>query len=125
METPETQQIELASGETRALAFVLGAAIQRDDTAPPEDEFPGEVRAEEAEARPKAAPAGNLIQQSQLVGLPLNGRSYSQLATLQSDVSDTASGSASRGTGGGNLTMAGGRSVSNNFLLDGTGIMNA
>lgn len=68
--------------------------------------------------------ATSLIDESQLAGLPLNGRSYSQLATLQAGVSDPSSGSASRGGGSGSLTVAGGRSTSNVFLLDGTNIMN-
>lgn len=67
--------------------------------------------------------SGNRINEAQLVGLPLNGRSYSQLATLQAGVADTAGEQSSRGVGGGNLTVAGGRPTSNNFLLDGTNIM--
>ena len=66
-----------------------------------------------------------MISESMLSGLPLNGRSYSQLATLEAGVSDSSSSSASRGTGGGNLSMSGSRSTSNNFLIDGTNIMNA
>ncbi len=65
------------------------------------------------------------INESQLVGLPLNGRSYSQLATLQAGVTDTSAASASRGTGGGSLTVSGSRPTSNNFLLDGTNIMDS
>ena len=65
------------------------------------------------------------ISELQLSGLPLNGRSYSQLATLQAGVSDPSAGSASRGGGSGSLTVVGGRSTSNNFLLDGTNIMDA
>ena len=64
------------------------------------------------------------IDASQLVGLPLNGRSYSQLATLQAGVSDPTTANTSRGTSGGGLTVSGGRSTSNVFLLDGTNIMN-
>ena len=70
------------------------------------------------------AGAASRISESQLVGLPLNGRSYSQLATLQGEVSDPFAGSASRGGGSGGLTVAGARSTSNNFLMDGTNIMN-
>ena len=65
------------------------------------------------------------IDATQLAGLPLNGRSYNQLATLQAGVTDTASTSGSRGVGGGTLTIAGSRPTSNNFLLDGTNIMDA
>ena len=64
------------------------------------------------------------ISEVQLVGLPLNGRSYSQLATLQEGVSDTSAADSSRGIGGSSLTVSGGRPTSNNFLLDGTSVMN-
>jgi hypothetical protein len=67
----------------------------------------------------------SLIDESLLVGLPLNGRSYTQLVTLDAGVSDSSSASASRGVSGGNLTFSGSRSSSNNFLLDGTNIMDA
>ncbi len=63
------------------------------------------------------------ISEAQLAGLPLNGRSYSQLATLQAGMATTSGEQSSRGVGGGSLTVAGGRSTSNNFLLDGTNIM--
>ena len=66
---------------------------------------------------------GSLINESLLVGLPLNGRSYSQLATLEAGVSDPSAASASRGTSGGNLNVNGSRASSNSFLLDGTNIM--
>ena len=65
------------------------------------------------------------ISEIQLSGLPLNGRSYNQLATLEAGVSDPSGGSASRGGGSGSLTVVGGRSTSNNFLLDGTNIMDS
>src|SRR5262245_20482831 len=70
-----------------------------------------------AKADASGTPAGgataskpSMISESQLSGLPLNGRSYSQLATLQAGVSDTSTASASRGTSGGNLSMSGSRS---------------
>jgi hypothetical protein len=37
---------------------------------------------------------GSLINENLLVGLPLNGRSYSQLATLEAGVSDPSAASA-------------------------------
>src|SRR4029077_19748793 len=77
-----------------------------------------------ADSSPAATPTDR-ISESQLVGLPLNGCSYSQLAPLQAGVADTSGPQASRGVGGGNLTVSGSRSSSNNFLLDGTNIMDA
>jgi hypothetical protein len=63
------------------------------------------------------------ISELQLVGLPLNGRSYDQLATLQAGVADTSAQDSSRGVGGSSLTVSGARPTANNFLLDGTNIM--
>ncbi len=101
------EQVELSNGPagelpTRELNMSLDAATSTEETA-----------------------SMNWISEAQLAGLPLNGRSYSQLATLQSQISDPFGGSASRGTGSGNLTVAGGRSTSNNFLLDGTNVMDS
>ncbi len=80
-----------------------------------------EIRLERAAAGERASVSR--ISEAQLAGLPLNGRSYNQLATLQAGVTDTSSQDASRGIGGGSLTVAGGRPLSNNFLMDGTNIM--
>ena len=66
-----------------------------------------------------------LIDESLLVGMPLNGRSYTQLVTLDAGVSDPSSASASRGTTSATLTFSGSRSTSNSYLLDGTNIMDA
>jgi len=73
----------------------------------------------------ESSSAPNLINENQLLGLPLNGRSYSQLATLEAGVSDSSSSSASRGVGGGSLSVSGSRATSNHFLLDGTTILNS
>ena len=80
------------------------------------------IKSTESTAKREAA---NMINENQLSGLPLNGRSYSQLATLEAGVSDTSSSSAARGVSGGNLTVSGSRSFTNNFMLDGTTIMNS
>lgn len=112
---PWEQNLDLESGQTATLAPRLDA----DAPAPaPREGTPGE-----GANRPSATPSPSMISESQLAGLPLNGRSYSQLATLQSGVTDTAGGSGSRGVGGGSLTVAGGRPGTNTFLLDGTNIM--
>ena len=105
------------------LAFMTCAALplvsQSQPAAPP-------ASAQNAQSGSEpGANQGSQISESQLIGLPLNGRSYSQLATLQGGISDTSGASASRGTGGGSLNVVGGRSTSNSFLLDGTNIMNS
>ena len=86
----------------------------------------GNAKAGENPAKPAAQSqsGGGQISEAELVGLPMNGRSYSQLATLQAGVTDSSSTSASRGGGSGSINVVGGRGTSNNFLLDGTNIMN-
>ena len=117
---PAAQEtVELQEGARVAKNFALS---ENPETTPSTAQ-----RGTETTARPAAAnsQSSGQISESQLAGLPLNGRSYSQLATLQAGVTDTSAGSGSRGVGGGSLTIAGGRSVSNNFLMDGTNIMDA
>ena len=66
----------------------------------------------------------NLVDDQTIRNLPLNGRSYDQLALLQTGVVSYTLGS-SRGFGygaGTRMSVAGGRSYSNAFLLDGTDI---
>ncbi|MCZ6491175.1 MAG: TonB-dependent receptor [Acidobacteria bacterium] len=113
--SPAPRQIELGPGHAAVLEFLLEPSLG--DT-----ERKTESAGADASGSPSAGMA-NMIGEDQLAGLPLNGRSYSQLATLQAGVSDSSSASGSRGVGGGGLTVAGGRSTSNSFLLDGTNIM--
>ena len=103
---------ELRAGEEAATELVLG-----EEAAP---QNPAQQGGDTA-----SAASVQRIDSTQLSGLPLNGRSYNQLATLQAGVTETSSASASRRVGGGNLTVAGGRATSNNFLLDGTNIMDS
>ena len=56
-----------------------------------------------------------------LVGLPMNGRSYTQLLTLQAGVSDP-SGGGRQGGQSSSITVSGGRGEWNAFMLDGTDI---
>ncbi len=73
--------------------------------------------------RPEGAgAAASRISEEQLSGLPLNGRSYNQLATLQAGISDPSAASGSRGLSSGGLSMVGGRSNANNYLLDGINV---
>lgn len=84
----------------------------------------GPQNGEKPAAGTESSSRGGQISESQLVGLPLNGRSYSQLATLQAGVSDPSAANSARGVSSGGLTVSGGRGTSNSFLLDGTNIMN-
>ena len=96
-------------------------AVTEDSRAAGQEAIAGQT----ADQPPSTSSPAEQISEIQLSGLPLNGRSYNQLATLQAGVSDPSGGSASRGGGSGSLTVVGGRSTSNNFLLDGTNIMDA
>ncbi|MCZ6489210.1 MAG: carboxypeptidase-like regulatory domain-containing protein [Acidobacteria bacterium] len=121
--SPIPLRVELRAGDAVELKFML-------ETGSGEPERKAESAGAEAAnlsssgtSASTSAGMSNLISEDQLAGLPLNGRSYSQLATLQSGVSDPFAGSASRGGGSGGLTISGGRATANNFLLDGTNIM--
>jgi len=84
-----------------------------------------EVSAASLQVETTATQLGDVVEEKKMLALPLNGRSYTQLVTLDAGVSDSSSASASRGVSGGNLTFSGSRSSSNNFFLDGTNIMDA
>ncbi|MCH7567304.1 MAG: carboxypeptidase regulatory-like domain-containing protein, partial [Nitrospirae bacterium] len=123
--TQARESLDLSAGQLLTLLFALEPeAPETAEQEQAEEEQNEAAPASTAEASSSEEPA-NIINEDQLLGLPLNGRSYSQLATLQAGVSDSASSSASRGVGGGSLSVSGSRATSNHFLLDGTSIMNA
>ena len=103
--TQVREGVELATGQVAEANFLL--------------EPTGEASAPEAPTA-GSAPAG-VIDESQLVGLPMNGRSYTQLATLVAGVSDPTGGGRQGGTGS-SITVSGGRGEWNSFLMDGTDI---
>ena len=119
------EELSLAPGQSATVSFALVASAssgpQQGETATGREG----PNPSPAEASGTSSSTANRISESQLAGLPMNGRSYSQLATLQAGVSSESAGSsASRGVGGGGLNVSGSRSTSNSFLLDGTNIMN-
>ena len=63
------------------------------------------------------AATGGVVEQRKIVELPLNGRNYLQLATLEANVLPAAQGSSNASRGG--LNIAGGSEVSNLFIKDG------
>ncbi|MBI3935295.1 MAG: TonB-dependent receptor [Acidobacteria bacterium] len=101
----------------------LLAAASLTEPAPAPQQQTAQRQAASSGSESSSPASANLISADQLAGLPLNGRSYSQLATLQTGVSDPSVGGGSRGIFGGNLSIVGGRSSSNSYLLDGTNIM--
>ena len=71
----------------------------------------------------KTASTGGLISTDQIEGLPLNGRSFVELATLTPGVQLTQSGGQSTSTGfGAKLSVNGSRYTANLFTLDGTSL---
>jgi len=83
-----------------------------------------EVTAEAPAIQSETSSLGEVITNRQIVQLPLNGRDYTQLATLSTGVVRTSSGTngntGGSSTGGQNSFVANGtRGTLNNFLLDG------
>ena len=70
----------------------------------------------------RAVASSAVIDQSQLVGLPMNGRSYTQLATLGASVAGDSGGGRQSGGNIRGIKVSGGRVEWNSFLLDGTDI---
>ena len=71
----------------------------------------------------KTASTGGLIATEQIEGLPLNGRSYVELATLTPGVQLTQTGGQGTSTGfGSKLSVNGSRYTANLFTLDGTNL---
>ena len=67
---------------------------------------------------------GNLVNQTTIESMPLNGRSWDQLALLQTGVTPYSGGTGKSfgDSQGQKFSVAGSRSYSNSFLLDGTDI---
>ncbi|HEY4661185.1 MAG TPA: TonB-dependent receptor, partial [Terriglobales bacterium] len=83
-----------------------------------------EVNSELPQIQSETSSLGQVIMSRQITELPLNGRDYTQLATLSTGVVRTSSGtngnSGGSSTGGQNSFVANGtRGTLNNFLLDG------
>ncbi len=71
----------------------------------------------------KSASTGGLIGQEQIAGLPLNGRSFIELANLTPGVQLTDNGGRSTSTGfGAKLSVNGSRYTANLFTIDGTAL---
>jgi len=76
-----------------------------------------EVSGAAAELQTQTSSLGQVINASEMVNLPLNGRNFAQLALLSAGVEPSEPGSRDQLTYG--MSANGGRSLQNNFLLDG------
>lgn len=80
-----------------------------------------EVEAQTSAVETTTASTGTLISEDQIKGLPLNGRSFIELATLTPGVQLTQTGGRTTSTGfGTKLSVNGSRYTANLFTLDGT-----
>ncbi|MBI1955748.1 MAG: carboxypeptidase regulatory-like domain-containing protein, partial [Acidobacteria bacterium] len=108
--TQQRQGVALEAGETTREEFRVepspAGSPQKEDTTIGESQ---------------SAVATAVIDESELVGLPMNGRSYTQLVTLQAGVSDPAGGGRQGGQSS-SITVSGGRGEWNAFLMDGADI---
>ncbi len=108
--------IVLTVGRTAVVDFTLavGAVTQT-----------VEVTGEAPLIETRSSTLGTLVNQQTIESMPLNGRSWDQLALLQAGVIEYGGGSGS-GFGGNStgtkFSVAGSRAYSNSFLLDGTDI---
>ena len=100
-----------------SLCLPCGGQAQQAATQGEQNNQPDQQTSSSSDTRP----AAGVIDQSQLTGLPMNGRSYTQLATLQAGISDP-SGGGRQGGQGASITISGGRGEWNSFLQDGTDI---
>jgi len=67
---------------------------------------------------------GGLVNDQKMSDLPLNGRNYIDLTLLQTGVSQNRNNSALGGMSGTVFSANGAPTISNNFLLDGTSVVN-
>jgi hypothetical protein len=104
--------IRLTVGSETAVSLFL-AVGQREDKV--------EVSGEAAPIETTSGSTGTLITGEQITGLPLNGRSYIELASLTPGVQLTQVGGRTTSTGFGvKLSIHGARYTQNLFTLDGT-----
>jgi hypothetical protein len=101
--------IELQVNQRVAIDLVLEIGPMTDEVT---------VRTTAASLDTQSATVGTVIDNRQIVGLPLNGRDFFLLSSLVPGALPAAEGS-QNGTQGGAVAINGAREQSNNFLLDG------
>jgi hypothetical protein len=68
------------------------------------------------------AAVGTVVNERQVVDLPLNGRQFNQLMFLDATATSTFTETSTETNGGGSISVAGARASSNMYLLDGQSI---
>ncbi len=82
------------------------------------------VTAEVSEINTTTSSTGGLVNDQQMAELPLNGRNYIDLSLMQPGVQQNINNGALGAMIGTVFSSNGGPTISNNFLLDGTSIVN-
>jgi hypothetical protein len=114
----ELRSLELNVGQSEVTDFSLGVGNVRETV---------KVTSETPLVETTGAALQGVVTESQIRGLPLNGRDVFQLTTLQAGVTNTAGitsksggGAIDVGPGTTKIAVNGARITANNFLLDGT-----
>jgi hypothetical protein len=107
-------------GQARDFTLLLNQEIRIDMPLVPAQRAESvEVRAEVATLRAESSALGGVIENRQVIGLPLDGRNFYELALLLPGAAPPAQGSAGSVRGDFAVHVDGGREDGNQFLLDG------
>lgn len=109
--------VRVKVGETTPVALVLSVAGVREEVVVEGVSGPVVQR--------QSAELGGVIERRQILDLPLNGRSFEQLALLEPGVISTTNRVSGLNTHGLQININGAGSRSNSFLLDGTTVTDA
>jgi len=82
------------------------------------------VTSETSQVETTTSSLGGLVNDAKMADLPLNGRNYIDLSLLQPGVSQNRNNASLGGMSGTIFSSNGAPTISNNFLLDGTSIVN-
>ena len=106
------EQVEVPVGETRTVNLTMKIASQTESVT---------VQGAVTIVNTETEHLGEVINQTQVTALPLNGRNFAQLALLNAGVSAFGGGGGQQGGEGGisGYSSNGQRSSSNNFMVDG------
>jgi hypothetical protein len=110
----------------QGIILSVGASVVADETLPVgKVDQVVEVQSQVAQVDTTTSTLSNLVDNTQMVGLPLNGRDYTQLLTLAPGIQQSQdSTTITIGGKGPEYSVAGQRSEGGAYLLDGTDVQN-